>query len=201
MVRAGDVIENPAMGATIRFRQVASDTGGELTEFDFYLRPGGIIAEDHSHPVQEERFEVMCGAVRGHVNGAPRLVATGERSAISPGVLHGWSNATDEAAHLRVQFRPALRSEDFLVTAFALARAGFTDERGVPRFPYRLFMMAAFTEEFRPAGMPVWLHSFAGRFFAGPSRRALARLLNRNDPIELRLEHSSHKPSKHGGKS
>ena len=158
MARVGDTIENPAMGARLRFRRIVREATDSLLEFDFFLRPGGVIAVDHVHPRQEERFEVISGAVRGHVAGEPQTVREGGTSVVGPGVAHAWRNAADGETHLRVQFRPALRTAEMFDAVFALARSGRADERGVPSLPERLGVLAAFAEEFRPAGMPALLH-------------------------------------------
>jgi quercetin dioxygenase-like cupin family protein len=158
MARAGDVIENPAMGARIRFRTVAADSDGALLEFDFFLRPGGIVATDHLHPHQEERFEMVSGVMQGHVDGRAQTLGPGGTSVVAAGVAHAWRNAGDGEAHLRVQFRPALRTEDLFTTVFALGREGRTDRRGVPVLPLRLAMLAAFPDELRPARMPALVH-------------------------------------------
>jgi quercetin dioxygenase-like cupin family protein len=171
MAHAGQEIDNPAMGARIRFRRVARDTDGGLLELDFFLKPGGIVATDHLHPHQEERFEVIAGVMRGHVGGEPHVVAAGGSSVVAAGVPHAWRNAGDAEAHLRVQFRPALDTEEMFDTVFALARAGRTDHRGVPALRHRLAMLAAFPREFRPAGMPVRVHGALASGLAPLGRR------------------------------
>lgn len=158
MASVGQTIENPAMGARLVFRRLVRERHGSVLEFDFFLRPGGVIAVDHLHPRQEERFEVIAGAVTGHVDGVAQTVHAGGTSIVGPGIPHAWRNATDREAHLRVQFRPALRTAELFETVFALGRAGRADECGVPRFPRRLAVLAAFADEVRPASMPRPLH-------------------------------------------
>jgi quercetin dioxygenase-like cupin family protein len=155
VVSAGDEIVNPAMGRLV-FRRTARDTGGELLEFDFYLRPGGQIASPHLHPVQEERFEVLAGTVRGRVDGEERVAGTGDSVVNPPGTPHVWWNADEEVeASLRVSFRPALDSESFFEAVFELACAGKANRRGVPRNPLRLaVLLEAYRDEFRLAGPP-----------------------------------------------
>jgi len=175
MARVGDVIENPAMGGRLIFREIGSETGESLLEFDFFLRPGGVIIAAHTHPHQEERFEVISGAVRGHVDGEPQSVAAGGKSVVAAGVEHAWWNAADVETHLRVQFRPALRTAEFFETAFALARDGRTNDSGVPRFPERFLLLGAYPKEFRPAGMPALVHRVAARILAPFGRRFMRR--------------------------
>src|SRR5439155_25774147 len=164
------------MGAHIRFRAVAHETGGSLLEFDFYLRAGGVIAVDHLHPRQEERFEVISGLMRGHVDGRPETVGPGGTSVVAPGVPHAWCNAGGGDAHLRVQFRPALRTEELFEAVFALGREGRTGRTGVPRFPLGLALLAAFPDEVRPAAMPATAHRVAVRALAPVGRRVRGQL-------------------------
>jgi len=175
MAHIGQMIENPAMGATIRFLQVAESTDGALVEFDFFLNAGGVIAEDHLHPEQLESVQVVDGAVVGHVDGIERTLATGQSSTIQAGVVHGWRNAADGQTHLRVQFRPAMKSAEFFETAFAIARAGRADSAGVPFSPEKFAIIAAFPHEFRPAGMPKVVHVLVRAVFGPFSRRILSK--------------------------
>ena len=175
MARVGDVIRNPAMGGRLHFRRIETAAGESLLEFDFFLRPGGVIAVEHLHPHQEERFAVISGAVQGHVDGKPQTVVARGESIVPAGVAHAWWNAVDSETHLRVQFRPALQTAELFETAFALARDGRTDGSGVPRFPERLALLAAFRDEFRPAGMPALVHCILVRVLAPFGRRLLRR--------------------------
>jgi quercetin dioxygenase-like cupin family protein len=175
MLGTRDVIVNPAMGARIEFRARSRDTGGSLVELDFHLRPGGVVATDHSHPRQEECFEVVRGRMAGHVGGRPQVVGPGEVSVVAAGVTHAWRNVSGEEAHLRVRFRPALAVEEFLTVVFALGAQGRADARGVPVLPLRLAMLAAFPDEIRPAGMPVPVHRAVARLLAPWGRRLRAR--------------------------
>lgn len=167
MSRVGEEIVNPAMGARLRFRHISP----ALLEFDFFLQPGGVIAEAHMHPAQDERFVVISGAMRGHVAGIPQSVVAGESRTVPAGVPHTWRNAAGQETHLRVQFRPALATEQFFDTVFALARAGRVDARGVPRFPERLVLLAAFSHELRPAAMPAVVHRALAAALAPFGRR------------------------------
>jgi len=74
MAHAGEVIENPVTGERVVFCQTARDTGGELLQFDHYLKVNGIGPYEHFHPRQHERFRVVSGTM-----GAPRR--TGARPA------------------------------------------------------------------------------------------------------------------------
>jgi quercetin dioxygenase-like cupin family protein len=143
------------MRSRIVFRRTAQETERSLLEFDFFLAGRGVIAEEHLHPVQHERFEVIAGQVKGLVAGRARTAGPGDEVTVPPGVRHAWWNAGDETAHLRVQFRPALATETLFETFFALARSGRTDERGVPNLFWVAVLLTAHPNEMYPAFIPV----------------------------------------------
>jgi quercetin dioxygenase-like cupin family protein len=183
MTDGPDVIVNPAMGARIEFRTRSRATGGSYVEFDFFLRPGGVIATDHLHPHQEERFEVIAGRVAGHVDGRPETLGPGGSSIVPAGVPHAWRNAGAEEAHLRVRFSPALRVEEFFGVVFRMGAEGRADARGVPVLPLRLVMLAAFPDELRPAGMPAPVHRVIVRALAPVGRRLRSSYARREHSI------------------
>ena len=74
MIRAGDTLENPITGERIVFRQTSRETNGEAVVIETYVQPDGFVAAAHVHPSQEERFEVLRGAVGFRV-GRTKLVA------------------------------------------------------------------------------------------------------------------------------
>jgi quercetin dioxygenase-like cupin family protein len=174
-----DVIVNPAMGARIEFRARSRDTQGSFVEFDFFLRAGGVVATDHLHPQQEERFEVISGLMAGHVGGRMQTLGPGGSSVAPAGVAHAWRNAGDDEAHLRVRFSPALHVEDLFAVVFALGAEGRADERGVPVLPLRLVMLAAFPDELRPAAMPPPVHRLIVRALAPLGRQLRGRYARR----------------------
>ena len=155
MARAGDVIENPAMGARIVFQTTAADSGGQLLAFDFFLRPGGVIAKAHLHPRQEERFTVRSGRVRGRVDGRMFTAGPGDLHVTPPGTRHVWWNDSDEEAHLFVEFRPALATEALFEEIFRLAAEGKTNRKGLPS-PLRMaVLLSQHEDEFYPASPPL----------------------------------------------
>lgn len=85
MAKAGDELVNPVTGLRTVFRKTAQDTGGELLQVDWIGDPGWTTGPDHVHPLQEERFEVICGKLGLRVEGIERVL--GEREGMIFGVL------------------------------------------------------------------------------------------------------------------
>jgi quercetin dioxygenase-like cupin family protein len=142
VARAGDELEIPMAGRVV-FRRTRDETDGELMEFDFFLPVGHESAQEHLHPKQEERFEVVSGKVRGQIGGEEQVRETGETAVMPAGVRHFWWNDGDEVAHLRVEVRPALRTEEFYETMAGLA----VGEEGIPNRMHAAVVMREFKDE------------------------------------------------------
>lgn len=84
-MRRGEVYENKVQGD----RFVGSeDTGGERRLVgDLYVRPGGAVAGKHLHSYITERFEVLAGTVRFHLDGHDEVAGPGRRVVVEPGVV------------------------------------------------------------------------------------------------------------------
>jgi quercetin dioxygenase-like cupin family protein len=147
-VRAGEIYENRVQGDRFVVREGSEDTGGERLAGDLYIRPGGAVAGKHVHSYITERFEVVSGTVRIHVDGRDEIARAGEVVEVRPGVVHDWWNVGDDEAHVRLEIRPAERFELMIQNLFGLANDGKTNARGVPR----LLPLSLFATEFRREG-------------------------------------------------
>ena len=157
MAYAGKTIENPISGERITFRKTATDTDGEVLAFDLELSRDGNVPGVHVHPIQEERFEIVDGTMRFRLRGRKVIAKPGDVVVVPPGARHKFQNGGGEEAHVRVEVRPALRTEQLLETSVALAEEGRTNSKGMPN-PLDL---ALFVHEFKAevAGpfLPGWL--------------------------------------------
>jgi len=133
VVKAGDVIENPVTGEIMTFLLTGTETEGELLRIDMGVRPGGFAASEHVHPHQEERFHLTSGEITLRIRGDERRYGVGDQVVIPPGTPHVWWNSGSENLRVILEFRPAGRFGEFITTFFALARAGLTNDRGLPR--------------------------------------------------------------------
>jgi len=141
-IRPGQTLENPVTGERFTFVRTAATTGGELLAFDLALRAGGAVPVPHVHPIQTERFEVVAGTMRFRVGLRTVLAGPGDVVEVAPGVVHGFANAGDDEARVRVEVRPALAMEDMLAEVVDMAKAGRMTRRGLPRNPFDLALLA-----------------------------------------------------------
>jgi quercetin dioxygenase-like cupin family protein len=155
MVKSGDVLEHPVTGEKIVVRKTARDTGGELYQMDLYLQPGAFVAAEHIHPLQEERFEVISGTLRGRVAGKEFSRGPGEQLVVPAGQPHVWGNSSADEVHTLVEFRPALRTESFFETFFGLAQDGKVNRKtGRPNLLQIAVLIRAYRNEMIPARPP-----------------------------------------------
>jgi len=142
MITPGQTLSNPVTGERFTFIHTAASTDGALLAFELGLRPGGAVPLPHVHPIQTERFEVVAGLMRFRVGLRTRLARPGDVVEIAPGVMHGFANAGEEEARVRVEVRPALAMEEMFAEVVGLARAGRMTRRGLPRNPLELADLA-----------------------------------------------------------
>ena len=147
-MRAGEVYENLVQGDRIVVREGAGETGGDRLVGDLYIRPGGAVAGRHVHSYITERFEVVAGRVRFHLDGRDEIATPGERVEVPPGAVHDWWNDGEDEAHVLVEVRPGERFELMIQMLYGLANDGRTNAKGVPR----LLPLALFAREFRREG-------------------------------------------------
>jgi mannose-6-phosphate isomerase-like protein (cupin superfamily) len=133
MAKAGDSIESPFSGARIRFLKTARDTNGELLQVEDLMKGGGRVPIEHVHPYMEERFEIISGTARLSMRGQERDVFAGESVVVRAGTPHVWGNPNEDEVHLILEFRPALRMEEWFETFFGLQRDGKVNAKsGLP---------------------------------------------------------------------
>lgn len=154
MAKTGDVLDNPFTGQRLVFRKTARETGGELLEVEsVYTKPSPSRPPAHYHPHQEERFEVLSGALRVRVGDEERMLREGDVLVVPPNTPHEmWA----EEGGVRVSWRtyPALETESFFETLWGLARDGKTNEKGAPNL-FRMAVIAReYADEFRLAKPP-----------------------------------------------
>jgi quercetin dioxygenase-like cupin family protein len=146
MARAGDVIENPATGERVTFEETATESGGERLRFEMVFAPQGFVAQEHLHPSQEERHEVIAGTLGVVIDGTERLLGPGDSLVVPAGTSHRL--VAHGTVRARFEVTPALRQEVLLETFAGLARDGKLGRRGRPS----LLQLAVIAREFAPEG-------------------------------------------------
>lgn len=180
MARSGDLLRNPVTRHEYRILQAARDTGGVLLDMEVTFPPGAAPPPRHLHPRQEERFEVLGGALRVDIGGRHGRLEAGATLVIPAGTPHAMWNAGTGPVRVRWETRPELRTEQFFETVVALAAAGRVRPSGTPPLPELALLLRAFAAEMRPAAPPLAIQRVAFGAVAG-----IARVLGRRLPTLL----------------
>lgn len=109
MTRARE-IHNALTGEHLTFLKTGSETGGELLQVEVRLDPRGKVPL-HLHARQDERVEVLSGAVAIRVGGQERTLGVGDKTDVPRRRLHVISNVGQGESRLLVEVRPARRME------------------------------------------------------------------------------------------
>jgi quercetin dioxygenase-like cupin family protein len=139
VAQSGQEVDNPATGERIVFLRTAADTGGTAVEMEATWPPGARRTAPHVHPEAEERWEVLAGTARFRIGAHEIEGGPGTVAVAPPGTPHQAWNAGPDEARVRIELRPALRWEEFVVRLFAgaapadLMREFSREVRPVPR--------------------------------------------------------------------
>ncbi|GIW12897.1 MAG: hypothetical protein KatS3mg062_0336 [Tepidiforma sp.] len=149
-----DTIVNPRTGQTMVFRQTAADTGGTLLQIECFHEPGGGREPVHTHPDQESRCEILEGRLGFLIDGRRVVAGPGEVVTVPAKVAHSFWVEGETRAHYIQEFRPALDSERFFRTLFALAAEGKLNEQGMPSPLALPRLVGAMGQAIRPVSPP-----------------------------------------------
>ena len=134
MSKVGQVIHNPISGESFTFLKTAEETNGAYFQFEWRLKPDGLMPFAHVHPCQTETFEVLQGEMSVLISHAVQVVKAGETITVPAGAVHQPMNPKRQELVVRVTFRPALNADLALETICALASDLQTDDTGQPDF-------------------------------------------------------------------
>ena len=164
MARAGDVLENPVTGERVVFRKTAAETNGESLEYELHFTPLGFVTQEHLHPGQSERHEVVSGALGLVLDGRDQVLRDGDSVVVPRGARHRLFRADGGHVHAIFELRPALETETLLETFVGLARDGKVNRKGYPS----LLQLAVISREFENEGYATRLPLPVQRALFGP---------------------------------
>jgi mannose-6-phosphate isomerase-like protein (cupin superfamily) len=146
VAKRGDVIEHPVTGERFTFLETREDTDGEYSRIEARVIPHGFVAAAHVHPLVEETFEIRAGTWAFVVDGKESRIEPGGGASIPMGTPHAWWNAGEEEGVAIVEFRPALKADEFFESFFGLAQDGkVSPKTGLPN----LLWMALILRHYR----------------------------------------------------
>lgn len=118
------LLVHPESGDRLVILTSAQDSAGESFRFEILSEAVDDVdtPEDHVHPLQEERIEVLAGALRCRVAGREQELRQGAVLTIPPGTPHAIWNAARGATRTRGEFRPALDMQERFEASFRTVR-------------------------------------------------------------------------------
>ena len=141
----------------------------EAIEVEALYGPGGDPPPAHLHPSQDERFEVLEGALTDKHGDAQRVLGPGESIDVPRGTPHQMWNADGQPTRVAWRTSPALRTGDWYRTLDRLQREGRVGRNGMPG----PLAFAAYLTEYRDVF----------RLHAGPATPVVSGLLRALAPI------------------
>jgi uncharacterized protein YndB with AHSA1/START domain len=102
-------------------------------EIEVSGRPRGFLNQRHVHPEQTERIEVVSGAMKVTMNGRAHVLYEGDSIEVPPGTPHTQVPYGEGAGTVRIQVRPAGRTQAFMERVAELCREGQFTRSGLPR--------------------------------------------------------------------
>jgi quercetin dioxygenase-like cupin family protein len=121
MTTSGRNIQDPLTGQHLTFLETAADTEGTSLRAEVRLEPGGFVPR-HLHIRQDERLEVLAGAVRFRSRGEDRVLGPGDTSVITRRHIHRVANAGPGEARFVLEVHPARHIEHTMRSMFAIGR-------------------------------------------------------------------------------
>lgn len=183
-------------------RKGPDDTGDEFVRFEFTMYPAKDAASDgelshdrwsvdepleHVHPYQEEWWEVQSGELQFEFAGerADRTVSAGEEVVVPKGVDHRHWNATGDPARVVFERRPALETDEWAESLFALAQQRDCGANGVPG-PLQLAVVFDAYPETYLAALPVSVQKVAYATLAPVGRLLGLEATHRAEAFDVR---------------
>ncbi len=130
---ANHTLEMKQLGLRIKFLRTAADTGGELLEMEVEGCPRGFLSQRHVHGGQVERLEVVSGTLKVVIEGREHVLSQGQSIEVPAGAPHTQVPVGDGQGVVRIQVRPAGRTQAFLERLAELCREGKITRMGFPR--------------------------------------------------------------------
>jgi len=167
-LKAGDTLDLAPMGLSLGIMKTAAETGGESFEMQMTLAPKSGGTPIHVHPTALETYEVLAGSFEVYIDGAWKLVKTGERVGVPRGMAHSFRNPGAEPARVYNTHRPALRFADYFEGLWRIAESGMV-KPGFKNWQTILALsalMSAYPEEIRSVSPPNAVVRLLGAFGA-----------------------------------
>jgi quercetin dioxygenase-like cupin family protein len=121
VVGSGRQLYDPVSGQRLVFMKTGVETGGELLQVEVRLDPGGRVPR-HVHLRQDERIEVVAGALVARVGGEDHQLRSGDSLDVHRRRVHVIRNAAEYETRFVLEVRPARHMELTMRSLFGVMR-------------------------------------------------------------------------------
>lgn len=167
MAKTNQIIESKTYGDKAKFLVTAAESKGEVLRVQAWIKSGAEGPPEHYHPVQSESFEVIKGQLNMIYEGKEIVLLPGEKITVAPNALHKWYNAGSEELEVIAELRPALKTEYFLESMYALDQLGKLDKKGLPNpLQFAAILNECYGELF-VLGPPIFMQKFMAKVVGG----------------------------------
>jgi quercetin dioxygenase-like cupin family protein len=128
---AGETLTLPG-GTSFLVIESAAESDGQRVEFEITMAPGAVGPPKHLHPIQDESWTVLEGALSVFVDDGWRTLSEGEALSIPPHTVHTLRNQSDDVVRFRDVHMPALDFQDYIEALHRQAAAGRISSRMTP---------------------------------------------------------------------
>jgi quercetin dioxygenase-like cupin family protein len=123
------ILVHPVLKDRVTVMVTPEDSAGALLRIEYDARAVTPPADDHVHPEQEERIEVLAGTLHCRVGGEVREMHAGETLIIPPRTPHALWNETPTGSRTVGEYRPALATLELFEAIFVAAPGAGGDGR------------------------------------------------------------------------
>jgi len=146
MVHKNQIMEHPILGTCIEILNTSEETNGEFFRYLATAKIGALPPPEHFHPSQTETFSILNGGALFKIDGRETMAKRGDMITVLPKVRHTFRQSGNQELKMIVEFRPALRTEYFFETFYAIAQKGKASKTGLPK---SFLQFAAMMNEFK----------------------------------------------------
>lgn len=127
------VLDMGPLGISVEILRTGEETGGELLEMEVVGRPRGFLNQRHVHDFQVERLTMLRGRMKVDMSGGQHMVGEGDSIEIPAGVPHTQRPLGEGPGRVRIEVRPAGRTQAFMEFLAQLARERKLTRLGFPK--------------------------------------------------------------------
>ena len=164
------VLDMGPLGITVEIVRTGEETGGELLEMEVVGRPRGFLNQRHVHDSQIERLTMLRGRMKVAMSGQEHLVGEGDSIEIPAGIPHTQRPLGEGPGRVRIEVRPAARTQALMEFLAQLVREGKLTRLGFPKPGAAADLILQFADTGHASSPPLSVQRDVARVILGLTR-------------------------------